>query len=436
MKRMLMVCLMVLVFSFSFSSVYALTPAPTISGKVLLPEGKVAPEGGIRLKVIAESSKSTTYYEYVIREGYNSTGYSLSMLSLGNGYKVRCELMEPVEGYYNVSYYTGDKQEPFEYFAQTLTKYQNYSNINITLVETRKVTGTVLLPDGLTADSDKTVTVKVTAQSDPRFVYDADPMRDIYFSEKVNAIIKKGESSGAFELNLPLYSEGYYFNYNTNEYISGVSPDSTKLDTRVKILEDGEFKLMLDKGNIIRGKVSLPYGEIAGEGGCKVKVAALYYIKYIIIGGPTEFEKYIEKYVLIPEGTNSVDYEITVYPQYSEYCILYSFEDNNEYIKKGYYSPTGTVAVLERKNCAIDVKSDVDNIELNILRLYGDVNADGKINSIDLAMLRSYLLGQIGLEQINFKNSDLNLDGLVNSIDFAWLRKYILDSKLKLPVLE
>lgn len=430
-----MICLMVWVFTVSCCNVYALTPAPIISGTIFLPDGKVAPEGGIKLKVIAESSSSVSAHEYLIKEGKSSTDYCLSILSLGNGYVVRCELMEPVEGYYNVSYYTGEKQEPFEYFAETLTRYENYSDIDITLVESRKVTGTILLPDGLTTQIDSTVTVNVTAQSDPYIVFDADPMRHLYFSEKANAIIKEGENSGVFEINLPLYSSGYYFNYNTNEYISGICPASHKLGARTKILSDTDIKLTLDKGNIIKGKVSLPYGEVAGVDGCFVSVAALYYTTHITIAGPTEFENYLENYVLIPEGANSANYEITVYPEYSEYCVLYSIRENN-YIVKGYYSPTGTVALLQRGICTIDVNSDVDNIDLNILTLYGDVNNDDKINSIDLAKLRAYLLGQTGANQINLRNSDLNLDGVVNSIDFAWLWKYLLDNSLKLPVVK
>ncbi len=435
MKRMFMICFMVLTFAVSYCNVYGLTPPPTIFGTIYLPDGKVAPEGGIKLKVIAESSKSVSSHEYIIEEGKTSTGYCLSILSLGNGYVVRCELAEPVEGYYNVSYYTGENQEPFEYFAETLTKFENYSNVNITLVESRKVRATVLLPNGLTAQSDSTVTVNVTAQSDPYDICDGDPRRDLYFYDKVNAVIKKGEDRGSFEVDLPLYSSGYYFNYNTNEYISGVCPTSYKLGDRTKILSDTDLELYLDRGNIISGKVRLPYGEVADEGGYYVSLSALYYTTHITIAGPTKFENYIENGVLIPEGANYANYEITVYPEYSEYCVLYGAQENN-YILKGYYSPTGTVALYQQEICTLYVNSDVDNIDLNILTLYGDVNNDDKINSIDVANLKAYLLGQISANQINVRNSDLNLDGSVNSIDFAWLWKYILDSHLKLPIVK
>ena len=57
--------------------------------------------------------------------------------------------------------------------------------------------------------------------------------------------------------------------------------------------------------------------------------------------------------------------------------------------------------------------------------LLGDLNDDGKINSIDFALLRCELLG-IPHAGINKAAADLNGDGKINSIDFANLRKHLL----------
>ncbi len=57
--------------------------------------------------------------------------------------------------------------------------------------------------------------------------------------------------------------------------------------------------------------------------------------------------------------------------------------------------------------------------------IYGDLNEDGKINSIDFALLRCELLG-IAHAEINMAAADVNADGKINSIDFAVLRKYLL----------
>ena len=61
--------------------------------------------------------------------------------------------------------------------------------------------------------------------------------------------------------------------------------------------------------------------------------------------------------------------------------------------------------------------------------IYGDVNGDGKIASVDLAMLRKYIASVdpiTGESGVAIKpGADCNGDGKVNSIDLAMLRKYL-----------
>ena len=61
--------------------------------------------------------------------------------------------------------------------------------------------------------------------------------------------------------------------------------------------------------------------------------------------------------------------------------------------------------------------------------VYGDVNGDGKIASVDLAMLRKYIASVdpiTGESGVAIKpGADCNGDGKVNSIDLAMLRKYL-----------
>lgn len=71
-------------------------------------------------------------------------------------------------------------------------------------------------------------------------------------------------------------------------------------------------------------------------------------------------------------------------------------------------------------NYTVFVKSKTDQ-EI----LYGDVNGDEAINSLDFALLKKYLLtGEA--DGINLTSSDMNKDSSVNAIDLAMLKSYLL----------
>jgi len=68
--------------------------------------------------------------------------------------------------------------------------------------------------------------------------------------------------------------------------------------------------------------------------------------------------------------------------------------------------------------------------------IYGDVNGDSVINSLDYAIMRSYLLETISTMPSKYwdKAGDLNGDGKINSLDYAYLKKYLLGLIDKFPV--
>ncbi len=80
---------------------------------------------------------------------------------------------------------------------------------------------------------------------------------------------------------------------------------------------------------------------------------------------------------------------------------------------------------------------DQKTYELMIHRLgnivYGDINSDGKFNSLDLAYMTSHLLGKNILTGNALKAADISGDDKVNSLDLAYLTSYLLGKIKKLP---
>ncbi|OPZ94072.1 MAG: Endoglucanase G precursor [Firmicutes bacterium ADurb.Bin419] len=66
--------------------------------------------------------------------------------------------------------------------------------------------------------------------------------------------------------------------------------------------------------------------------------------------------------------------------------------------------------------------------------LCGDVSGDGKIDAIDIALIKKHVLGLNVLKSSEYNAGDLDGDGNVNSIDFGLMKKYLLGKLSALPV--
>ena len=63
--------------------------------------------------------------------------------------------------------------------------------------------------------------------------------------------------------------------------------------------------------------------------------------------------------------------------------------------------------------------------------LYGDVNEDGKINSIDLLVLQRHILEIEKIEGIAYKAGNINKDGKrPTSVDLLLIQRHILGLKI------
>ena len=63
--------------------------------------------------------------------------------------------------------------------------------------------------------------------------------------------------------------------------------------------------------------------------------------------------------------------------------------------------------------------------------LYGDVNADGKIDIRDDLVLKRYIAGE-NPSEFNFENADVNVDGQADGKDLSMLKKYLAEWDISL----
>lgn len=90
----------------------------------------------------------------------------------------------------------------------------------------------------------------------------------------------------------------------------------------------------------------------------------------------------------------------------------------------GYYSASNG------DMCSVNFTT-VDGVITVSSVMYGDVNGDGKINSIDLTTLRKYIVNRnpiTGQSSVAVKaGADINGDGRITSVDLTTLRKYLVN---------
>ena len=71
-----------------------------------------------------------------------------------------------------------------------------------------------------------------------------------------------------------------------------------------------------------------------------------------------------------------------------------------------------------------------------LVRIIGDGNGDGTVNSSDLVVLKKVLLNFTIINDVIKNVCDINADGKTNILDFILLEKYILASLITLLTLE
>jgi len=154
--------------------------------------------------------------------------------------------------------------------------------------------------------------------------------------------------------------------------------------------------------------------------------------------------KYSDTCALQP-GERNTSFEILVPQDFDDVILSCSLSRNSisdtTPITVGYLGTDGMV--LDKEKAKIINPGQSNSIDIEIYPIgdefyqhimFGDLDNNGAINSIDFAKLRMYLLGIITPSEINLSNADLNQDGQVNALDFGWFRKYLLGIIKHFPV--
>lgn len=75
-----------------------------------------------------------------------------------------------------------------------------------------------------------------------------------------------------------------------------------------------------------------------------------------------------------------------------------------------------------------------DNGNNNPVFLYGDLNDDGVVNSLDISLLGRYILEITDGFVVPIEAADLNGDGIINTNDYTIMRRYIMEIITEFPV--
>ncbi|ADL50930.1 glycosyl hydrolase family 8 [Clostridium cellulovorans] len=140
---------------------------------------------------------------------------------------------------------------------------------------------------------------------------------------------------------------------------------------------------------------------------------------------------YVDKYTV--SGTKvGVDHSVGVVAMNAVGSLAATNSHATEFVNELWntYAPTGTWRYFNGSLYLLGLLECSGNFKIwkpqqvKPIPLAGDVNGDGKVNAIDLAVLKSHLLGNN--VAINKDNANLNGDSAINAIDLALLKKKIL----------
>ncbi len=322
-----------------------------VGGVIKVPSGASVPKEGLNVNIIVENTLQYYMSSVIIPYGTASVPYEVYVED-GSGYKLSYSLPSN-DSFIEDGYLSNDGTTTTNYnSAKTFNVAGgNQSNMNLTLLLKRKITGTVVLPDGFMSDGG--IEVDISAFNG----------KDI---GSVTVLIPEGSVSSDFELSLPagngyklqyevgssieLASRGYYGESGTVRDIGRAYPIDLSSG------DQNDLRLVLLENRVINGFISLPSG-VAPLGGIKIVITATD-------AAGAEFKKE----VVVREGENNVSYALSVPPNspLTGYKLKYSVALDS-YTALGYYSSSGTTLLPDMAEPVDVSSSDVYDVNLILI---------------------------------------------------------------------
>ena len=87
--------------------------------------------------------------------------------------------------------------------------------------------------------------------------------------------------------------------------------------------------------------------------------------------------------------------------------------------------PSASAEGEEKQFCTLCGR-ELASRAMDKLHMVADVNGDGKVNTLDYALLKRHVLGTLKLEDERLKRADVNGDGKVNTLDYVLAKRIVL----------
>lgn len=373
----------------------SLLPAPTIpvpayrkiNGIISLPAGEVAPAGGISVSVHIDIVDPYLYDYSIgylsIAEGQASVRYSMEVRS-DFSYRVRYNIhsgnTDFITRYASEGYYSSSGTVVDISGAEILDmSSSDKSNINMTLIPRKRISGTISLPSG------------IIAPDDGIFV-------EIHLEGQIDGVIRAGQSMGFFinggnsskdftfggvesgvSYRLRYYVSSKYGYVNAGYYTDSGTTWNSKLATLIPVgsSDISGKNLSLLEGNILTGTVSTP----VGYPDASIKVAAEVLTADGTWAGLSASKESIEL-----DAGYAKTFMLMIPSDITYYRVLYKGSDTStleNFVSRGYYSINGTVT--DPNLATVMSLTSANNINLEVVpgvRISGTIHSSFSNNSL------------------------------------------------------